>query len=167
MRAKTEYAMADVNGKKVPQKVGMAPIQRDGVEYEFTVSGEMDLEHNLIISKTRCSELADAVIKFPGAQLARTLRDWLETGEPVVAMSATITDISPVSDNEMQQELEASLLVQRIKKIKNIFELANWKKKHTGELSAIKASRPDLYEKIVSAGKEKAGEFNTTTSEEA
>ena len=52
----------------------MAPIQRDGMEYEFDVVGDMDLDHNLLISKSRCSALADAVISKPGAKVAETLR---------------------------------------------------------------------------------------------
>lgn len=36
MRSKTEYIQTEVNGRKQIQKVGMAPIQRDGIEYEFT-----------------------------------------------------------------------------------------------------------------------------------
>lgn len=36
MRSKTEYVQTEVNGRKKIEKVGMAPIQRDGIEYEFT-----------------------------------------------------------------------------------------------------------------------------------
>ena len=42
MRSKAEYVLEDDNrGKKVPKKKGMAPIQRDGMEYEFDVVAEM------------------------------------------------------------------------------------------------------------------------------
>lgn len=81
MRAKTEYVMeADKRGKMTPRKVGMAPIQRDGVEYEFDVVGDMDFDHNLVISKSRCSALADAVIAKPTMEVAETLRAWLSDG---------------------------------------------------------------------------------------
>lgn len=81
MRAKTEYVLeTGKNGKQAPRKVGMAPIQRDGMEYEFDVVGDMDLDHNLMISKSRCSALADAVISKPGARVAETLRAWLSDG---------------------------------------------------------------------------------------
>ena len=62
MRTKTDYIL---DGNK-PKKVGMAPIQRDGMEYEFDIVGDMDIDHNLIITKTRCHELADMVFKCPG-----------------------------------------------------------------------------------------------------
>lgn len=81
MRSKTEYVLEeDGRGKKTPRKIGLAPIQRDGLEYEFDVVGDMNHEHDYVISKTRCAALDGAVINKPGAQLAETLRAWLETG---------------------------------------------------------------------------------------
>lgn len=81
MRSKTEYVLEDVEkgGKtiKVPRKIGMAPVQRDGLEYEFDVVGDMDVAHRLVVSKTRCSALSGAVIEKPSAELAQTLMDWL------------------------------------------------------------------------------------------
>jgi hypothetical protein len=44
-------------GKTVPRKVGLAPVMRDGIEYEFDVFGDMDQEHTLVITKTRCPKL--------------------------------------------------------------------------------------------------------------
>jgi hypothetical protein len=84
MRAKTEYVVeAGPNGKLVPRKVGLAPVQRDGVEYEFDVVGELDNDHNLAVTKSRCPALTGVVISKPGLQLARSLTVWLEDGTPV------------------------------------------------------------------------------------
>lgn len=81
MRTKTDYVMEDdERGKKRPVKVGLAPIQRDGVEYEFDVVGVLDENNTLHISKTRCPALKGADIREPGEELAKTLSDWL--GEP-------------------------------------------------------------------------------------
>ena len=83
LRSKMEYIQTkDDKGSVVIKKVGMAPIQRDGMEYEFDIVGDMDLEHNLVISKTRCRALDGAVIKKPGEELAKTVRDWLSDGAP-------------------------------------------------------------------------------------
>lgn len=83
MRSKTEYVIEeDSRGKKVPRKIGMAPVQRDGMEYEFTVVGDMDYDHRLMITKSRCSALADAVIEKPGEDVAATLTGWLENAAP-------------------------------------------------------------------------------------
>lgn len=81
MRSKTEYVMEENDrGKKVPRKVGMAPVQRDGLEYEFDVVGEMTLDNDLSITKTRCDALNGKWINKPGAALAKTLLGWLTDG---------------------------------------------------------------------------------------
>lgn len=84
MRAKTEYVLeTNDKGKQVPRKVGMAPVQRDGLEYEFDVIADMDLDNNLIVSKSRCKVLTGAVIPKPGKEIADTLRAWLTDGAEV------------------------------------------------------------------------------------
>jgi DNA polymerase III delta prime subunit len=81
MRVKTEYVVEEVNGKKTPRKVGLAPVQRDGLEYEFDVVADMD-GAEAVVTKTRCSALAKAVIQEPGEALGKQLRDWLTDGAP-------------------------------------------------------------------------------------
>lgn len=81
MRSKTEYVVEkDSRGKTSVRKVGMQPIQRDGLEYEFDVVGDMDHDHYLTITKSRCREVADKSIQKPGAEFATTLLAWLTDG---------------------------------------------------------------------------------------
>lgn len=78
MRSKQEYVQEkDGNNKTVIRKVGMAPVQRDGFEYEFDVFLDMDADNNAIVSKTRCPDLARRVFNRPGADVAKILADWL------------------------------------------------------------------------------------------
>ena len=94
MRTKTEYVLEEgPGGKKVPRKIGMAPIQRDGIEYEFDVVGDLDHDHRLVITKSRCSALSDAVITKPGADVARTIREWLSTGAAPAAKESPVAGI--------------------------------------------------------------------------
>lgn len=82
MRVKTEWVLEEnERGKKVPRKVGMAVEQRAGLEYEVDVVGDLDIDHNLMISKTRCAALDGAVIHRPGRDLAEKLLAWLDEGE--------------------------------------------------------------------------------------
>lgn len=82
LRAKTEYVIEeDSRGKKVPRKVGLKPEQREGIEYEFDVVGDLDLDNTLTVSKSRIPALAHAVIPEPGPELADTIREWLEQGQ--------------------------------------------------------------------------------------
>lgn len=81
MRAKTDYVIDDVNGKKTPTKIGLAAIQREGMEYEFDVAADLTLKHEFIPSKTRCKQLDGVVIENPGENVASILNAWLTDGE--------------------------------------------------------------------------------------
>ncbi len=87
MRSKTEYVLEQQsNGKTAPRKVGMAPVQRDGIEYEFTVTCDLDIDHLLMVGKTRCSRLAGKTFRAGKAgEMGVVLRDWLAGAEPVPA----------------------------------------------------------------------------------
>jgi len=85
MRSKMEYVQErDNKGKTVINKVGMAPVQRDGLEYEFDIVGDIDQTHTLTISKTRYAELADEVITKPTEALGERIAAWLQ-GAPMPA----------------------------------------------------------------------------------
>lgn len=87
MRAKTEWILDrdERTGKTVPRKVGLAPVMRDGIEYEFDVCGDMDQENTLVITKSRCPQLAGGVFPKPGKELADVLKGWL--GGPSAAQA--------------------------------------------------------------------------------
>jgi hypothetical protein len=88
MRTKTEYVLEqNERGKQVPRKIGLAPVQRDGLEYEFDIVADMDLENNLIISKTRMADLSGVVVAKPKADFAVRIREWLEGGAPMAVLS--------------------------------------------------------------------------------
>jgi len=77
MRSYTEWVLE--GGK--PQRVGMRPEQRKGIEYEFDVAVAMDLDNQLEVLKSRCPDLHRKVIQRPnGARdIAAPLLAWLNT----------------------------------------------------------------------------------------
>lgn len=90
MRSKMEYVQEeDERGKKVIRKVGLAPIQRPGLEYEFTLVGDLDHNHVLTVSKTRCKALDRGQFPMPGERFAKTILQWLEQGDPAEAKPAS------------------------------------------------------------------------------
>jgi hypothetical protein len=113
MRSKTEYVIEEnERGRKTPRKIGMKPEQRDGIEYEFDVVGDMDADNTLLIGKTRCSALAGAVIRQPGEQLATTILEWLSGGTPVADTvtyldRAVAPDLTLESAQALYREIEA------------------------------------------------------------
>ena len=112
MRSKMEYVLDEnEKGKKVPRKIGLAPIQREGMDYEFTVVGDMDLEHRLSITKSRCLGAVDvgAVIEKPGTKLALSLRAWLTSGE-APAVVPPVKRAAPVVLGEVADQFLADYL---------------------------------------------------------
>ena len=84
LRVKTEYVLEENDkGKKEPKKVGLKPIQREGIEHEFDVVGDMDYDHGLTVSKSRIHTLANAHIPVPGAELGKEIAEWMSDGATV------------------------------------------------------------------------------------
>jgi uncharacterized protein (UPF0335 family) len=82
MRVKTEYIVEDTkDGKKAPKKIGLAPIQKENIEHEFDIFGEMTMEHDMIISKSRIPSVSDKLFPKPGQNFAKHIIDWMDSGE--------------------------------------------------------------------------------------
>ncbi|MDF1515859.1 MAG: ATP-binding protein [Anaerolineae bacterium] len=81
MRSKMEYAIEkDDRGKTQIRRVGLQPVQRAGIEYEFTWVIDMDLEHNAVVNKSRAAHLAELVVNKPDESWFNQFYDWLAKG---------------------------------------------------------------------------------------
>lgn len=104
MRSKMEYVLeTNDRGKQAPRKVGLAPVMRAGVEYEFTLVGDIDLDHRIAITKSRCDRLADELVQ-PGRadEAAKVFADWLGEGEPLATkaeVDALLARITAMPDD--------------------------------------------------------------------
>lgn len=86
MRSKMDYVQTKGDdGRTTIKKVGMAPVQRAGMEYEFDIVADLDVDHNMVISKTRCFAIADQVVSKPTAAWFGTIKAWLGEGAPAQA----------------------------------------------------------------------------------
>jgi len=85
MRTKTEWALEkDEKGRNKPTRVGLAPEQGKGIEYEFDVLMEISPEHYGHIIKDRTGKYQDAYIDKPGEDFGGELAAWLSDGAPRV-----------------------------------------------------------------------------------
>lgn len=94
MRAKEEHVMEKEDGKKaVIRKMGMEPIQRKGMQYEFDIVGSLSMDNVLTIEKTRCSGLKDQVFAAGNERaMVGILKTWL-SGTPAPAKAPTYREI--------------------------------------------------------------------------
>ncbi len=79
---KEEVVVKDENGRIIDRKKTLEPIQRDGIEKIFDIFAKME-ERDMLIDKTRCSELEGQVYHKPGQEVADIIREWLK-GEPML-----------------------------------------------------------------------------------
>lgn len=159
MRSKQEYILVEKNGKQVPQKVGMAPVQRDGFEYEFDVMIDMDIENVGRVMKTRCPALIGGAFVKPGADVAGILREWLTGAAPEKAPAPVVFtppaanpqpttrreygDGSPVAPAAVDS-YDKYVTEHGGKVPDNVYNLRNWYRKHNGNGGETEVAQPAL-----------------------
>lgn len=122
LRTKTAYDLVDDgNGKKKPVKIGLAPIQREGVDYEFTTVIDLSIDGHVATATKDRTRLFDGKHFVPSIETGQALVNWLESGVDADAKAAAARDA----------------LAGRINAIENLFEFRNWWKKHQTEIDAL------------------------------
>jgi nucleoside-triphosphatase THEP1 len=108
MRAKQEYALVEKNGKKMPEKIGLAPIQREGMDYEFTLVFDLPGGGNFMASssKDRTGFFSGKI--FPiDETLCSSILSWLNSGQ------------EPEKKTTMPPEFIAQKMVEKLRTIEN------------------------------------------------
>lgn len=80
IRSKTEWQTQSEGGKTKPVRVGLAPEQGKGIEYEFDLLLELSTDHIAHIIKDRTGRYQDDLIEKPDEQFGRDLVAWLTDG---------------------------------------------------------------------------------------
>ncbi|MFI0742494.1 AAA family ATPase [Streptomyces sp. NPDC021100] len=93
VRDKLDYVCEpDDTGRQARRIIGLGPIWRDGLEYEFDIVATMDHSHTLVVVKAPTPDLCGAVRPEPGALFAAEIKEWLDTGEPAPAADDLVTE---------------------------------------------------------------------------
>jgi hypothetical protein len=100
-RTKQEYVLNEKNGRTVPEKVGLKSIQRDGLEYEFTLVFDINMKNMATASKDRTNLFFNKPETQISAETGKMIQQWCNEG----------ADISP------------SDVSQRVSECKSIGEL--------------------------------------------
>lgn len=80
VRRKQDYELIDKDGKKVPQKVGLKEVTREGFEYELTINMELDTSHFATVSKDRTGLFAANIPFTPTEETGRLIKGWCDMG---------------------------------------------------------------------------------------
>lgn len=82
MRVETNWTtVTNEKGKVVPVRVGEAPKQGKGIEYEFDMLMQISPEHDALVIKDRTGKYQDEVIQLPDEQFGKDLAEWLKDGK--------------------------------------------------------------------------------------
>jgi hypothetical protein len=96
IRSKQDYVLTDNGkGKSAPQKVGLAPVQREGMEYELSVVFDVAMNHEAQTSKDRTGLFVDKIFKIT-QETGKQIKAWLDSG----------SDVKAELRNEIEQNLK-------------------------------------------------------------
>lgn len=115
MRSKTAWEVQkdERTGKTRPVKIGLAPVQRDGLEYEFTSVLDLETERHIASSSKDRTGLFDGRYFVPGTETGEELRLWLEgnSGNDRTDDTENTSEERPfASENDERQEDQGSVL---------------------------------------------------------
>jgi hypothetical protein len=104
LRTKSDYVLQDRGGKQVPVKVGMKAITRDGMEYEFGIGFEIDLNHTATCSKDRTGIFVDSEPFVITPDTGKKLVEWANTGVDAPAKITPPTIQAPTQPEPLTPE---------------------------------------------------------------
>lgn len=108
MRSKADYVI-EINekGKNAPRKVGLAPVQRDGLEYEMTIAMDMSHDHLAHVTKDN-TQLYDQQFIKPSKLMGEQIMSWLNSGKDMTEEFDVLIDtvVENINYSESMDELK-------------------------------------------------------------
>lgn len=90
MRSKMAYSQeGEGKGSRI-QKLGLQPIQREGMEYEFTLAFDVQMDHKAAASKDRTSLFVGELTDLLNPTTPKRLLQWLKTAKPAEAAAPVV-----------------------------------------------------------------------------
>lgn len=111
LRSKQEYVLEkDDNGKMIPKKLGLAPIQRKDLNYEFSAVLDIDTDHMARCDKDRTELFTDRTFKIT-RDTGESLRDWLDSGVETPKSDSYKKNLkSALSMEDLKHDFKAAIL---------------------------------------------------------
>lgn len=88
-RTKQEYVLNERNGRVTPEKVGLRAIQRNGLEYDFTLVFDLNMKNLATASKDRTGLFSQAAEINISVDTGRTIFNWCNSGANINADDVT------------------------------------------------------------------------------
>ena len=122
MRTKTAYEIQQNDkGKHVPVKVGLAPVQREGMEYEFTTVMDISVDGHIVTASKDRTGLFDGKFFKPDVSTGKMLQEWLNTG----------------IDTEKVSLEESKKLLKSVNDIISLAQLESWGSRYKMDIDKL------------------------------
>ncbi len=121
MRTKQDYVLNLKDGKYVPEKIGLKSIQRDSIDYEFTIVFDLDINHLATSSKDR-SQLFEKSLPFIiNSNTGKRILDWCNSTMTKGELSIKVTECNNVTElttlyhnnPDLAQTIESEFVAKR------------------------------------------------------
>lgn len=107
MRTKQDYVLNQKDGKFIPEKVGLKAVQKDGLDYEFTVVFDLDIKHFAVSSKDRTGLFMGKPEFVINSFTGKEILDWCNSGTNL---------------NDAREKIKASKTLEELKKLYNQYK---------------------------------------------
>jgi len=112
MRSKMAYETEkNSDGKICPQKIGLAPMMRDGIDFEFDILLDGNNEHYFTVTKSRYPTFSDMIIEKPDEEFGKNLVTWLNS-----APESDLPDMEPVPEPEPKKKFTPKPPIEKVQK---------------------------------------------------
>ncbi len=154
MRVKQDYVINQKNGKMVPEKVGLKAIQRNDLDYEFTIVFDIDITHAAKATKDRTGLFVNSPEFKISENTGKKISDWcsqlqgrsMERVKNEIGKCESIEALRHVYSKypELQDEIK-SLILEKKQKLEEIYsdiipksDLNNKNKHHQNGINTSK-----------------------------
>ena len=107
IRTKQDYILVEKNNKQVPEKVGLKGVQRDGLEYDFTLVFDLDMRNHASSSKDRTGLFFSKPSTKLTIETGRAIKDWCEQVE--------------ITEKELSKRIEQCITVEELLLLYNTY----------------------------------------------
>lgn len=136
MRTKQDYVLNQKDGKYIPEKVGLKAVQRDGMDYEFTLVFDINIKHQAIASKDRTGLFIDKPEFAINSSTGRKILNWCNSTLTLPELRNRVESCTNLDNLNtlFRDHLELARQCEQdfIEKKKNLLELNNQKFKQNG-----------------------------------
>ncbi len=100
-RTKQDYVLNERNGKMIPEKVGLKAVQREGLDFEFTLVFDLNMKNHAIASKDRTGLFSGQPEQKLTIETGKSIYNWCNAGIDITPNDITSTINSCTTIDEL------------------------------------------------------------------